>query len=289
MSIGYNHLSVCGIKSPRRRPLHEGRTKVLFGGPEDGSLVLYFKDICKKHKDLVVSGKGSINHRISEIFMSRLNDIGVATHFIKRLNMHEQLIKEADPLPFSVTVSNIAVGSFAERLGLENGVLLKTPVIEFDIKKDNPSSLQTFISEYHILSLDLASEDELEGIKEIVGRINDFMRGQCVALGLNLAKIKMEFGRAFVSEYEDETQIIIIDELNVDNCTMIDQVSGVVFDVDLLPDDVTSDASEQRKMYHNLARRFGIIKGETNEIAGADQTAPIPIENKTEEADADLS
>src|SRR4029077_4312651 len=108
----------------RRRRIYEGKAKVLYEGPEPGTLIQYFKDAAtafnaKKHE--VIEGKGVLNNRISEYVFQRLNDIGVPTHFIRRLNMREQLIREVEIIPLEVVVRNIAAGSLSTRLGLEEG------------------------------------------------------------------------------------------------------------------------------------------------------------------------
>ena len=123
----------------RRRRIYEGKAKVLYEGPEPGTLIQHFKDDAtafnaKKHE--VIDGKGVLNNRISEHIFSNLNDIGVPTHFIRRLNMREQLIREVEIIPLEVVVRNIAAGSLATRLGLEEGTQLPRSIIEFYYKND---------------------------------------------------------------------------------------------------------------------------------------------------------
>ena len=110
------------IPMSRRRRIYEGKAKVLYEGPEPGTLIQHFKDDAtafnaKKHQ--VIEGKGVLNNRISEYVFQHLNDIGVPTHFIRRLNMREQLIREVEIIPLEVVVRNVAAGSLATRLGIE--------------------------------------------------------------------------------------------------------------------------------------------------------------------------
>ena len=112
----------------RRRRIYEGKAKVLFEGPEPGTLIQHFKDDAtafnaKKHE--VIEGKGVLNNRISEYLFQRLNDIGVPTHFIRRLNMREQLIREVEIIPLEVVVRNVAAGSLSTRLGIDEGTAAK--------------------------------------------------------------------------------------------------------------------------------------------------------------------
>ena len=108
----------------KRRRIYEGKAKVLYEGPEPGTLIQHFKDDAtafnaKKHA--LIEGKGVLNNRISEFIFQKLNEIGVPTHFIKRMNMREQLIREVEIVPLEVVVRNVAAGSLSTRLGLEEG------------------------------------------------------------------------------------------------------------------------------------------------------------------------
>ena len=106
----------------RRRKLYEGKAKVLFEGPEPGTIVAYFKDDASAFRDSkrgTITGKGVINNRISEFVMTRLGEIGIPTHFLKRINMREQLLREVEIIPVTIVVRNIAAGSFAKRFGVE--------------------------------------------------------------------------------------------------------------------------------------------------------------------------
>src|SRR6186713_2859300 len=108
----------------RRRQIYEGKAKILYEGPEPGTLIQYFKDDAtafNNQKRGVIEGKGVLNNRISEYFMTRLAEIGVPTHFVRRLNMREQLVREVEIIPLEVVVRNVAAGSLAQRLGLEEG------------------------------------------------------------------------------------------------------------------------------------------------------------------------
>src|SRR6201998_2599669 len=117
----------------RRRRIYEGKAKVLYEGPEPGTLIQHFKDDATafnaKKKD-VIDGKGVLNNRISEFIFNHLNAIGVPTHFIRRLNMREQLIREVEIIPLEVVVRNVAAGSIATRLGLEEGMQLPRSIVE---------------------------------------------------------------------------------------------------------------------------------------------------------------
>src|SRR6202046_3207747 len=123
----------------RRTPIYEGKAKQLFEGPEPGTLIQHFKDDAtafNNAKKGVINGKGVINNRISEFLMLRLADIGIPTHFIRSLNMREQLVKAVEIIPLEVIVRNVAAGSLSQRLGVEEGTQLPRSIIEFYYKND---------------------------------------------------------------------------------------------------------------------------------------------------------
>ena len=152
----------------RRRRVYEGKAKVLYEGPEPGTLIQHFKDDAtafnaKKHA--LIEGKGVLNNRISEIIFQRLGEIGVPTHFIKRINMREQLIREVEIIPLEVVVRNIAAGSLATRLGLEEGTALPRSIIEFYYKDDKLND--PMVSEEHITAFGWAAPGEIEELMSL--------------------------------------------------------------------------------------------------------------------------
>src|SRR5262245_24128409 len=123
----------------RRRQIYEGKAKILYEGPEPGTLIQYFKDDAtafNAQKRGTISGKGVLNNRISEHIFTSLATIGVPTHFIRRLNMREQLIRQVEIVPIEVVVRNVAAGSLSKRLGIEEGTQLPRTIIEYYYKDD---------------------------------------------------------------------------------------------------------------------------------------------------------
>ena len=162
----------------RRRRIYEGKAKVLFEGPEPGTLVQYFKDDAtafNNKKKGTITGKGVLNNRISEYLMVKLAEIGVPTHFVRRLNMREQLIREVEIVPLEVVVRNVAAGSLSTRLGLEEGVQLPRSIIEFYYKNDKLND--PMVSEEHITAFGWASPQEIDDIMALAIRVNDFLSG----------------------------------------------------------------------------------------------------------------
>ena len=169
----------------RRRRIYEGKAKVLYEGPEPGTLIQHFKDDAtafNNKKRAQIDGKGVINNRISEFIFERLGDIGVPTHFIRRLNMREQLIREVEIIPLEVVVRNVAAGSIAERLGLEEGSALPRSIIEFYYKNDELSD--PMVSEEHITAFGWSNPAELDEMMQLALRVNDFLVGLFLGVGI---------------------------------------------------------------------------------------------------------
>src|ERR1700674_2454070 len=123
----------------RRRQIYEGKAKVLFEGPEPGTIVQYFKDDAtafNNKKKGTITGKGVLNNRISEYLMTKLNEIGIPTHFVRRLNMREQLVKEVEIIPIGAVIGTIAAGSFSKRFGIAEATVLPRSIVEYYYKKD---------------------------------------------------------------------------------------------------------------------------------------------------------
>ncbi|HVT26203.1 MAG TPA: phosphoribosylaminoimidazolesuccinocarboxamide synthase, partial [Rhizomicrobium sp.] len=149
----------------RRRMIYEGKAKILYEGPEPGTVIQYFKDdttAFDAQKKATLDGKGVLNNRISEYLMTQLNAIGVPTHFVRRLNMREQLVKEVEIVPLEVVVRNVAAGSLSKRLGIEEGTALPRSIIEYYYKND--ALHDPWVSEEHITAFGWASPQDLDDI-----------------------------------------------------------------------------------------------------------------------------
>ena len=185
----------------RRRRIYEGKAKVLYEGPEPGTLIQHFKDDAtafnaKKHQ--VIDGKGVLNNRISEFIFQRLNDIGVPTHFIRRMNMREQLIREVEIIPLEVVVRNVAAGSLSARLGIEEGTQLPRSIIEFYYKNDQLND--PMVSEEHVTAFGWATPQEIDDVIALAIRVNDFLSGLFLGVGIRLVDFKMECGRLWEND-----------------------------------------------------------------------------------------
>jgi phosphoribosylaminoimidazole-succinocarboxamide synthase len=246
----------------RRKKIYEGKAKILYEGPEPGTLIQYFKDDAtafNAQKKAVLEGKGVINNRISEYVMTRLNTIGVQNHFIKRLNLREQLIKEVEIIPLEVVCRNIAAGSLAQRLGLPEGQPLPRSIIEFYYKKDELND--PMVSEEHITAFNWASTQEIDDMLAMTLRVNDFLTGMFGAVGITLVDFKIEYGRVWEGEF---SRIILADEISPDSCRLWDAATNEKLDKDRF----RRDLGNVIESYTEVARRLGIMKEMPRVIEG---------------------
>ena len=237
----------------RRRQLYEGKAKVLFEGPEPGTVVQYFKDDAtafNAKKKGVITGKGVINNRISEHLMTRLGEIGIPTHFIRRLNMREQLVREVEIIPVEVVVRNIVAGSLAKRFGMSEGTPLPRSIVEYYFKSDELDD--PMISEEHITAFGWATPQELDEIISLALRINDFMTGLFLGVGIRLVDFKIEFGRLWE---DDQMRIVLADEISPDSCRFWDLRTNEKMDKDRF----RRDLGGVEEAYQEVARRLGIL------------------------------
>ncbi len=237
----------------RRKKVYEGKAKILYEGPEPGTFVQYFKDDAtafNAEKKDVIEGKGVLNNRLSEFFMNGLNNIGVPTHFIKRLNMREQLIRAVEIIPLEVVVRNIAAGSISKRLGIDEGTPLPRPIVEYYFKDDALGD--PMVSEEHIIAFGWASQQDLDDIVSLALRVNDFLSGIMMGVGIKLVDFKIEIGRIWEGDF---MRLVVADEISPDSCRLWDEKTGQKLDKDVFRRDLGNLADA----YTEVARRLGVL------------------------------
>jgi phosphoribosylaminoimidazole-succinocarboxamide synthase len=247
----------------RRRQIYEGKAKILYEGPEPGTLVQYFKDDATAfngQKKGTITGKGVLNNRISEYIMANLAEIGVPTHFIRRLNMREQLIKQVEIIPLEVVVRNISAGSMNKRLGIPKGERLSRSIVEFYLKSDEYDD--PIVSEEHITAFGWAAPQEIDEMMNMALRINDFLCGLFIGIGIRLVDFKIEFGRLYDN---DDVRVILADEISPDSCRLWDASTNETMDKDRF----RQDLGKVEEAYQEVARRLGIFpEGGPRDFAG---------------------
>lgn len=246
----------------QRRRIYEGKAKILYEGPEPGTLVQFFKDDAtafNAQKHDVIEGKGVLNNRISEHIFTALGRMGIPTHFIKRLNMREQLIREVEIIPVEVVVRNVAAGTMSKRLGIQEGTILPRSIIEFYYKNDELGD--PLVAEEHVTAFGWAAPPEIDDMMAMAIRINDFLSGMFAGIGIQLVDFKIEFGRLFEN---DTMRIILADEISPDSCRLWDMETQEKMDKDRF----RRDLGGLVEAYTEVARRLGILNENERPVAG---------------------
>ncbi|MFU8882576.1 MAG: phosphoribosylaminoimidazolesuccinocarboxamide synthase [Rhodobacterales bacterium] len=237
----------------RRKKIYEGKAKTLYEGPEPGTIIQYFKDDAtafNAEKRDVIEGKGVLNNMLSEFFMTGLASVGVPTHFIRRINMREQLVRACEIIPLEVVVRNYAAGSMSKRLGIEEGLQLPRPIIEYYYKDDKLGD--PLVTEEHIAAFGWASQQDMDDILSLALRVNDFLSGVMFSAGIKLVDFKIEIGRVYEGEFQ---RLVVADEISPDSCRLWDIESGRKLDKDVFRRDLGSLTDA----YSEVARRLGVM------------------------------
>ncbi len=240
------------------KKLYEGKAKIIYATTDKDLVIQYFKDDAtafNNQKKSTIDGKGVLNNRISEYILSSLSQIGIKNHLVKRLNMREQVVKLVEIIPIEFIVRNVATGSLTKRLGVEDGTILKEPLIEYCLKDDKLGD--PLIAEEHILAFDWASKKEIDKIKKMILRINDFMIGMFRGVGIKLIDFKLEFGRM---DTDGKKDVILADEISPDTCRLWDSLTDKKLDKDRF----RKDLGDLIPAYTEVAKRLGILHEQSN-------------------------
>jgi len=249
------------------KKLYEGKAKIIYATSDKNLVIQHFKDDAtafNNQKHGIITGKGVLNNRISEYLMLRIAETGIPTHFIRRLNMREQLVHEVEIIPIEVVTRNIAAGSICKRLGLEEGSSLPRSIVEYYYKSDDLGD--PLISDEHISAFGWATTQEVEDMVSMSLRINDFLCGLFLGIGLRLIDFKLEFGRFY---QEDQVKILLADEITPDGCRLWDAETNEKMDKDRF----RRDLGGVEEAYQEVARRLGI----TPEASQQETKGPIKI------------
>lgn len=207
--------------------LYEGKAKQIYKTIKDDEIIVYYKDDATAfngEKKAQIDNKGYLNNAITSMIFEMLNAKGIKTHFIKKLNDREQLCKKVEIVPLEVIVRNIAAGSMAKRLGLEEGYKLKTTVFEFSYKDDKLGD--PLINRYHAVGIGAATFEEIDTILDMTAKINDILKEFFAKLNINLVDFKIEFGKL------PNGEIVLADEISPDTCRFWDATTGEKLDKD---------------------------------------------------------
>ncbi len=227
--------------------VYEGKAKKVFSTEDPELLIVSYKDDATAFNGLKkgqIEGKGIINNRMSNILMDMLNKAGIPTHLVQELNERETLVRKVEIVPLEVIIRNIAAGSFAKRYGVTEGSPLKAPTLEFSYKNDDLGD--PLINSYHVIALGLATQEEIDTIRDLAFRVNDELKRFWLSRGVTLVDFKIEFGRL-----ADGT-IILADEISPDTCRLWDSKTGNKLDKDRF----RRDLGGVEEAYQEVMRRI---------------------------------
>ena len=240
------------------KKLYEGKAKIVYASSEKNLVIQHFKDDAtafNNKKKSVIDGKGILNNRISEHILTYLSQVGIKNHLVKRLNMREQLIKRVEIIPIEFVVRNIATGSLTNRLGIEEGTVLDSTLIEYCLKDDKLGD--PIISKEHIYTFKWATRREIEKIDRQLLRINDFLVGLFRGIGIKLVDFKVEFGRY---KNNSKSEILLADEISPDTCRLWDMNTEKKLDKDRF----RKNLGNLIQAYQEVAKRLGILHEQSN-------------------------
>lgn len=227
--------------------LYEGKAKKIFSTENENEFIVYYKDDATAfngEKKGQIEDKGVLNNAITSMIFEMLNENGIKTHFIKKLSEREQLCKKVEIVPLEVIVRNVAAGSMAKRLGLQEGFELKTTVFELSYKDDSLGD--PLINDYHAVGIGVTTFEELDKIYEMTAKINELLKEFFIKQNIRLIDFKLEFGR-----YNGE--IILADEISPDTCRFWDATTGEKLDKDRF----RRDLGNVKDAYIEILNRIG--------------------------------
>ena len=234
----------------KKELLYEGKAKKVYTTEDPDVLIVSYKDDATAFNGLkkgTIVGKGAINNRMTNYIFKKLEEKGVPTHYIEELNDRETAVKKVEIVPLEVIIRNFSAGSFAKKMGMEEGVQFKCPTLEFSYKNDDLGD--PFINKYYALALDLATEEEIDAITRYAFQVNEVMKEYFASLNIELIDFKNEFGRY-------HGQIILADEVSPDTCRLWDKDTHEKLDKDRF----RRDLGNVEDAYQEVFRRLGIDK-----------------------------
>tara|TARA_Y200000002_G_scaffold367830_1_gene360271 strand:- start:858 stop:1649 length:792 start_codon:yes stop_codon:yes gene_type:complete len=237
------------------KKLYEGKAKIIYSTNDKYLVIQHFKDDATAFNNLKkskIEGKGVLNNRISEYLLTSLAHSGIKTHFVKRLNMREQLIRRAEIIPIEFIVRNVASGSLTKRLGVAEGTVLNKPLLEYCLKNDELQD--PVVSKEHIFNFEWATKEEIKQIDKMTLRINDILIGLFRGIGIKLIDFKIEYGKSWNKD-KGINEIVLADEISPDTCRLWDTKTEKKLDKDRF----RKNLGNIIEGYQEVARRLGIL------------------------------
>ena len=226
--------------------IYEGKAKRVYATDDPKIVIVDYKDDATAFNGLkkgTITGKGVVNNKVSNHFFRLLESKGIPTHYVEQLSDRETAVRRVEILPVEVIVRNRAAGSFSKRMGVAEGTSLSSVILEYSYKNDALGD--PFINSYYIRALNLATDAEMEQVKDYSFRINDILREYLWNLGIELIDFKLEFGRF-------DGKVILADEISPDTCRFWDKATGKKLDKDRF----RQDLGEVEEAYREIIRRL---------------------------------
>ena len=211
----------------KREQMYEGKAKKVFATDDPNLCIVSYKDDATAFNGLkkgTIAGKGVINNRVTNYLMGKLEQEGIPTHFVEELSERDTLVRRVSIVPLEVIVRNIAAGSYSKRFGVPEGTDLKCSTIEFCLKDDDLGD--PMVNEYHVYACGWATKEEVETIKDITFRVNEYLKKYFAAIGILLVDFKLEFGKTA------DGKIVLADEISPDTCRFWDMETREKLDKD---------------------------------------------------------
>ena len=232
----------------KKELLYEGKAKKVYTTEDPDVLIVSYKDDATAFNGLkkgTIVGKGAVNNRMTNFIFQKLESKGVPTHLVEELNDRETVVRKVEIIPLEVIIRNYSAGSFAKKMGMEEGVKFPCPTLEFSYKNDDLGD--PFINSYYALALELATREEMDKITEYAFKVNEVLKDYFDGLNIDLIDFKIEFGR-----YHD--QVILADEISPDTCRLWDKDTHEKLDKDRF----RRDLGGVEDAYEEVFRRLGI-------------------------------
>ncbi len=232
----------------KKELLYEGKAKKVYMTEDPDVLVVSYKDDATAFNGLkkgTIVGKGAVNNRMTNFIFKKLEAKGVPTHLVEELSDRETAVKKVEIIPLEVIIRNYSAGSFAKKMGMEEGVKFACPTLEFSYKNDDLGD--PFINDYYALALELATQEEIDKITEYAFKVNEVLKEYFDGLNIDLIDFKIEFGR-----YHE--QVILADEISPDTCRLWDKDTHEKLDKDRF----RRDLGGVEDAYEEVFRRLGI-------------------------------
>ncbi|MBE3591987.1 MAG: phosphoribosylaminoimidazolesuccinocarboxamide synthase [Thermoanaerobacter sp.] len=231
----------------KRELLYEGKAKKVYKTDEENFYIIEYKDDATAFNGLkkgTIAEKGIVNNKVSAILFALLEKNNVPTHYVKKLSDREMLVKKVEIFPLEVIMRNYAAGSICKRLGLEEGLKFKTPVLEFSYKNDELKD--PMINEYHIQALELATKEEVEIMTGMTFKVNKILSEYFLSKDIILVDFKLEFGKS-------NEGILLADEISPDTCRFWDKNTMEKLDKDRF----RKDLGKVEEAYLEILKRLG--------------------------------